>query len=147
MSTSSPSMSVSPLSCLTQCTSQTSSQSSSSLTSPLLGQRSRRDSSEKTSCLSSTPSPSTFPYQPIQAMVSKQTVPHPLPDRKLKDKGEKMMMMKCQRLTEDKLYEEIEISVPVLVFKRMVRSDGEQLHGERQIRETWTYRLKNIFIK
>ena len=80
-------------------------------------------------------------------MVSNQTVPHPLPDRKLKDKGEKMMMMKCQRLTEDKLYEEIEISVPVLVFKRMVRSDGDQLHQQRQIRETWTYRLKNIFVK
>ena len=147
MSTSSPSMSGSPLSCLTQCTRQTSSQSSSSLTSPLLGQRSRRDSSEKTSCLSSPPSPSPFPYQPIQAMISNQTPPLPLPDKKLKDKGEKMMMMKCQRLTEDKLYEEIEISVPVLVFKRMVRSDGDQLLEQRQIRETWTYRLKNIFIK
>jgi hypothetical protein len=29
----------------------------------------------------------------------------------------------------------------------MVRSDGDQLHQQRQIRETWTYRLKNIFIK
>ena len=81
-------------------------------------------------------------------MISNQTLPLPLPDKKLKDKGEKMMM-NYQRLTEDKLYEEIEISGPVLVFKRMVRSNGEQLHQQkqRQIRETWTGRIKDMFVK
>ena len=125
-------MVVSPLSCLTQCARQSSLQSSSSLSSPLLGQRSRtamRDKSETISCFSASS------YSDSQAMVSHPSLGGsssvkdskmaniPAPVRKINDKDEKMMMMKCQRLREDKTCEEIEICVPVRIFKRMVMDD------------------------
>ena len=153
-------MMVSPLSCLTQCARQSSLQSSSSLSSPLLGQRSRtamRDKSETISCFS------TSSYSDSQAMVShpslggsssrkdtKMTNISP-PARKVKDKEEKMMMMKCQRLKEDKTCEEIEIFLPVRIFKRMVKDDGEDAvgHGDPHDhhRVTWPNKIRNIFVK
>jgi len=78
-------------------------------------------------------------------MANMQTPPLP---RKWKDKGEKMMIMKCQTLTADKTYEEIEIEVPVLIFNRISRHSGKE--GNRKVTKednTFSKRIKNIFVK
>eukprot|EP00092_Neocalanus_flemingeri_P036946 GFUD01040221.1.p1 GENE.GFUD01040221.1~~GFUD01040221.1.p1 ORF type:complete len:169 (-),score=51.82 GFUD01040221.1:53-559(-) len=165
--TSTPSMLVSPLSCLTVCTGQSFSQSSSALSSPLLGQSKRahmRDSSDRMlGCLSypsSSPSSSfspsssqilkspisSFPNQSSDsAVTSNLQLPHP--PRKCKDKGEKMMVMKCQRLTAEKTYEEIDIEVPVLIFNRMVKQNGTTNTGEEEMEKTFSKRIKDIFVR
>merc|ERR1739842_74764 len=63
----------------------------------------------KSSTLSSTKSDSS--------MLSVSTTKTPKTNRKSpeKEKGEKMVLIKCQRLTADKTYEEVEIEVPVPV--------------------------------
>jgi len=67
----------------------------------------------KSSTLSSTKSDSS--------MLSVSTTKTPKTNRKTpeKDKGEKMVIIKCQRLTADKTYEEVEIEVPVPVYETM----------------------------
>jgi len=67
----------------------------------------------KSSTLSSTKSDSS--------MLSVSTTKTPKTNRKSpeKEKGEKMVLIKCQRLTADKTYEEVEIEVPVPVYETM----------------------------
>ena len=54
-------------------------------------------------------------------MLSVSTTKTPKTNRKSpeKEKGEKMVLIKCQRLTADKTYEEVEIEVPVPVYETM----------------------------
>jgi len=120
--------------------------SSASLSSPLLGHGARKDTketSEVTSCFPALPcreSQAIAPSQNCSSSSAKNAKNLSQPQiTKEKEKGEKMMMMKCQRMREDKSCEEVEILVPVRIYKKMVRVDGTQP------RQAWHCRMKNIF--
>ena len=64
------------------------------------------------------------------------------------EKGEKMIVMKCQRLRADKTYEEIEIEVPVDIFNKMVTHNNKSKDPPRDNNDlSMTRKLRNIFIR
>ena len=136
---------VSSLSCFNKCAMQSSSywSSSASLSSPLLEHRARKytiETSEVTNCFPTFPcrkSQEIFPSQKISSSAKNTKIPS---EPQTTHAKEKMMMMKCQRMREDKSCEEVEIMVPVKIYKKMVRVEGPQP------RKAWHCRMKNIFI-
>ena len=53
--------------------------------------------------------------------------------------AEKTITIKCQRLTADKMYEEVEIEVPGPVYKNLQGAEGER-------KDVWT-RIKGLFTR
>jgi len=68
------------------------------------------------------------------------------------EKGEKMITIKCQRLTADKTYEEVEIEVPAPVYETLQGREGEANRGRERrgaggLAETLGTRIKCLFSK
>merc|ERR1719317_1136952 len=91
-----------------------------------IGSLSSMSMRSKSSTLSSTKSDTSM--QSVQSPksnnpISITTAKTPKNNRKTpekeKEKGEKMITIKCQRLTADKIYEEVEIEVPAPIYKTM----------------------------
>jgi hypothetical protein len=59
----------------------------------------------------------------------------------------KMIRIKCQRLTEDKIYEEVEIEVPAPVYETMQACNTEPLTKDKRKKESLGSKLKNLFIR
>merc|ERR1711973_1055125 len=156
-------MSSSSISCLAS-SDQSSISSSSSLSSPLLGPSQPR-SSQSTECqlrLGCLPSSSTSSIALsrgcIRSSTSNEKIHHNEnsstatgKSKKCKDKSssgqclEKMVIMKCQRLTPDKNYEEIEIEVPADIFNRIITTDKR--NTENSTVHSFSRKLRNIFIR
>ena len=59
----------------------------------------------------------------------------------------KMIRIKCQRLTEDKIYEEVEVEVPAPVYETMQACNTEPGTREKRKKESLGSKLKNLFIR
>ena len=64
----------------------------------------------------------------------------------------KMITIKCQRLTADKTYEEVEIEVPAPVYETLQGREGEASRGRERrgaggLAETLGTRIKCLFSK
>jgi hypothetical protein len=60
----------------------------------------------------------------------------------------KMIRIKCQRLTEDKIYEEVEIEVPAPVYETMQACNTEPSNSkDKRKKESLGSKLKNLFIR
>ena len=107
-------------------------QSQESPNSPILNPRSKMGSlssmsmRSKSSTLSSTRSDTSMKSvqsaksnNPISITTAKTPKNNRKAPEKEKEKGEKMITIKCQRLTADKIYEEVEIEVPAPIYKTM----------------------------
>ena len=90
----------------------------------------------KSSTLSSTRSDSSMQSVKRESVVSVKSPPINITtcktpkssrkaDKTKEEKGEKMITIKCQRLTADKTYEEVEIEVPAPVYETMQGGGGE----------------------
>ena len=55
-----------------------------------------------------------------------------------------MIKIKCQRLTVDKIYEEVEIEVPAPVFETMQAANEPAFEKKK---ESLGSKLKNLFIR
>merc|ERR1712083_224695 len=94
----------------------------------------------KSSTLSSTKSDSSMKSiqsAKVNQTISITTVKTPKSVRKEVEKenvkGEKMVTIKCQRLTADKTYEEVEIEVPESVYQTMqTKSDADSVASKHQ---------------
>ena len=90
-----------------------------------------------------------------QAPISIVTNPAKTPKTSRKTtQGEKMITIKCQRLTADKTYEEVEIEVPAPVYETLQGREGELQGRGRERRtgggglaETLGTRIKCLFSK
>eukprot|EP00090_Calanus_glacialis_P006791 TRINITY_DN15292_c0_g1_i1.p1 TRINITY_DN15292_c0_g1~~TRINITY_DN15292_c0_g1_i1.p1 ORF type:complete len:431 (-),score=45.09 TRINITY_DN15292_c0_g1_i1:295-1587(-) len=137
-------------------------QSQESPNSPILNPRSKMGSlssmsmRSKSSTLSSTRSDSSM--QSVQSPknnnpISITTTKTPKNNRKVpekeKDKGEKMITIKCQRLTADKTYEEVEIEVPAPIYETMQNYTDNGSVASRQLREKRGFgtKIKCLFSK
>ena len=107
-------------------------QSQESPNSPILNPRSKMGSlssmsmRSKSSTLSSTRSDTSMKSvqsaksnNPISITTAKTPKNNRKAPEKEKEKGEKMITIKCQRLTADKTYEEVEIEVPAPIYETM----------------------------
>ena len=114
----------------------------------------------KSSTLSSTRSDSsmqsvkrdlTTKQAPISIVTNSAKTPKT--SRKASEKGaEKMITIKCQRLTADKTYEEVEIEVPAPVYETLQGREGEANRGRERrgaggLAETLGTRIKCLFSK
>ena len=114
----------------------------------------------KSSTLSSTRSDSSM--QSVKRDVTTKQAPisivtnsakTPKTSRKAGEKGaEKMITIKCQRLTADKTYEEVEIEVPAPVYETLQGREGEASRGRERrgaggLAETLGTRIKCLFSK
>jgi len=59
---------------------------------------------------------------------------------------EKMIKIRCQRLNEDKIYEEVEIEVPAPIYETL-QACNEPSSMERKKKETLGSKLKNLFLR
>ena len=88
-----------------------------------------------------------------QAPISIVTNPAKTPKTSRKTTGEKMITIKCQRLTADKMYEEVEIEVPAPVYETLQGREGEAGRGRERrtggggLAETLGTRIKCLFSK
>merc|ERR1711970_1276581 len=96
----------------------------------------------KSSTLSSTRSDSSM--QSVQTPKNNRKAPE-----KEKEKGEKMITIKCQRLTADKTYEEVEIEVPAPIYETMQNYTDNGSVSSRQLREKRGFgtKIKCLFSK
>jgi len=123
-------------------------QSQESQNSPILTPHSKMGSlssmslRSKSSTLSSTRSDTSM--KSVQSAksnnpISITTIKTPKNNRKApekeKEKGEKMITIKCQRLTADKIYEEVEIEVPAPIYKTMQNYTDNGSVSSTQLRE------------
>jgi len=137
-------------------------QSQESPNSPILNPRSKMGSlssmsmRSKSSTLSSTKSDTSM--QSVQSPknnnpISITTTKTPKNNRKApereKEKGEKMITIKCQRLTADKTYEEVEIEVPAPIYETMQNYTDNRSVSSRQLREKRGFgtKIKCLFSK
>lgn len=137
-------------------------QSQESPNSPILNPRSKMGSlssmsmRSKSSTLSSTKSDTSM--QSVQSPknnnpISITTTKTPKNNRKApekeKEKGEKMITIKCQRLTADKTYEEVEIEVPAPIYETMQNYTDNGSVSSRQLREKRGFgtKIKCLFSK
>lgn len=96
----------------------------------------------KSSTLSSTKSDTS--------MLSVSTTKTPRASRRFPEKDrEKMITIKCQRLTADKTYEEVEIEVPAPVYENMqAYGDHSSMQARNnKERKTLGNKLKSLFAK
>merc|ERR1712013_104742 len=100
--------------------------------SPILNPRSKMGSLSSTSMRSVQSAKNNNP-------ISITTIKTPKNNRKApekeKEKGEKMITIKCQRLTADKIYEEVEIEVPAPIYKTMQNYTDNGSVSSTQLRE------------
>jgi len=137
-------------------------QSQESPNSPILNQRSKMGSlssmsmRSKSSTLSSTRSDSSMQSvnspknnKPISITTTKTPKNNRKAPEKEKEKGEKMITIKCQRLTADKTYEEVEIEVPAPVYETMQSYTDNGSVSSRQLREKRGFgtKIKCLFSK
>jgi len=137
-------------------------QSQESPNSPILNPRSKMGSlssmsmRSKSSTLSSTRSDSSMHSvhspknnNPISITTTKTPKNNRKTPDKEKDKGEKMITIKCQRLTADKTYEEVEIEVPAPVYETMQNYTDNGSVSSRQLREKRGFgtKIKCLFSK
>jgi small GTP-binding protein len=104
------------------------------------------------SSLNSTRSTISIPRSPPPAMRSRRNSMSLRAARSSKTAsaamGEpKMIRIKCQRLTEDKIYEEVEIEVPAPVYETMQACNTEPAAREKKRKESLGSKLKNLFIR
>merc|ERR1719150_3447181 len=70
-----------------------------------------------------------------QAPISIVTNPAKTPKTSRKTtQGEKMITIKCRRLTADKMYEEVEIEVPAPVYETLQGREGDSIGRGRERR-------------
>merc|ERR1719221_2145937 len=85
-----------------------------------------------------------------QAPISIVTNPAKTPKTSRKTtQGEKMITIKCQRLTADKMYEEVEIEVPAPIYETMQNYTDNGSVSSRQLREKRGFgtKIKCLFSK
>ena len=106
------------------------------------------------SSLNSTRSTISIPRSPPPAMrnrrnsMSLRARSHKTASTAIGGSGEpKMIRIKCQRLTEDKIYEEVEIEVPAPVYETMQACNTEPGTREKRKKESLGSMLKNLFIR
>ena len=106
------------------------------------------------SSLNSTRSTISIPRSPPPAMRSRRNSmslrarSHKTASTVIGNGGEpKMIRIKCQRLTEDKIYEEVEIEVPAPVYETMQACNTDPANRERKKKESLGSKLKNLFIR
>merc|ERR1712013_656207 len=121
-----------------------------------MGSLSSMSMRSKSSTLSSTKSDTSM--QSVQSAksnnpISITTIKTPKNNRKApekeKEKGEKMITIKCQRLTADKTYEEVEIEVPAPIYETMQNHTDNGSVSSRQLREKRGFgtKIKCLFSK
>ena len=122
-------------------------QSEGSPRSPILNSRSKMGSlssmsmRSKSSTLSSTKSDASMhsvtnnTKAPIISITTKTPKQNRKTPEKDKTKTEKMITIKCQRLTADRTYEEVEIEVPAPVYETMQNYTENGSNLSRQTRE------------
>merc|ERR1712233_143649 len=137
-------------------------QSQESTNSPVESRRSKMGSlssmsmRSKSSTLSSTKSDTSM--QSVHSSknnnpVSISTTKTPKNNRKAaekeKEKGEKMITIKCQRLTADKTYEEVDIEVPEPIYETMQSYTDNSSVSSRQLSEKRGFgtKIKCLFSK
>eukprot|EP00092_Neocalanus_flemingeri_P031390 GFUD01034094.1.p1 GENE.GFUD01034094.1~~GFUD01034094.1.p1 ORF type:complete len:431 (-),score=73.68 GFUD01034094.1:103-1395(-) len=137
-------------------------QSQESSNSPILTQHSKLGSlssmsmRSKSSTLSSTRSDSSMQSvhspknnTPIYINTTKTPKNSKKAPEKDKEKGEKMITIKCQRLAADKTYEEVEIEVPAPVYETMQNYTDNGSTSSRLVRGKWGFgnKIKCLFSK
>ena len=67
------------------------------------------------------------------------------------EQAEKVVTIKCMRLTREKNYEEIEIELPEAVFDNLEEEEEEELKekikDDEEIKTGWSMKLKGLFAK
>ena len=58
-----------------------------------------------------------------------------------------MITIRCQRLTIDKIYEEVEIEVPAPIFETLQACNEASGKVEVNKRQSFRTKLKNLFVK
>jgi small GTP-binding protein len=107
------------------------------------------------SSLNSTRSTLSIPRSPPPAVRSRRNSmslrarSHKTASMAIGGNGEpKMIRIKCQRLTEDKIYEEVEIEVPAPVYETMQACNTEPSNNkDKRKKESLGSKLKNLFIR
>ena len=109
--------------------------------SSLSFQRNASLSSSVSSSLNSTRSSTlSIPRSPVRNRRNSMSL------RAKPSAAEKMIKIKCQRLTVDKIYEEVEIEVPAPIFETL-RACNESPNHETKKKESLGSKLKNLFIR
>merc|ERR1719435_391494 len=87
--------------------------------------------------------------KPISITTTKTPKNNRKAPEKEKEKGEKMITIKCQRLTADKTYEEVEIEVPAPIYETMQNYTDNGSVSSRQLREKRGFgtKIKCLFSK
>lgn len=96
-------------------------------------------SSLASSLNSSRSSTLSIPRSPVRSRRNSMSL------RAKPNAAEKMIKIKCQRLTIDKIYEEVEIEVPAPIFETL-RAGNDRTGGEKK-KESLGAKLKNLFIR
>ena len=108
-----------------------------------LHQRNASLSSSLSSSLNSTRSSTlSIPRSPVRNRRNSMSL-RSRPN-KASNQPERMIKIKCQRLTVDKIYEEVEIEVPAPVFETMQAANEPTFEKKK---ESLGSKLKNLFIR
>lgn len=108
--------------------------------SSLSFQRNASLSSSLSSSLNSTRSTLSIPRSPVRNRRNSMSL------RAKPNTAEKMIKIKCQRLTVDKIYEEVEIEVPAPIFETL-QACNDTSNSEKKKKESLGSKLKNLFIR
>jgi len=137
-------------------------QSQESTNSPVESRRSKMGSlssmsmRSKSSTLSSTKSDTSMQSvhspknnNPVSITTTKTPKNNRKSQEKEKEKSEKMITIKCQRLTADKTYEEVEIEVPAPIYETMQNYTDNGSVSSRQFTEKRGFgsKIKCLFSK
>ncbi len=99
-------------------------------------------SSSVSSSLNSTRSTLSIPRSPVRNRRNSMS----LRAKPSSQNSDRMIKIKCQRLTVDKIYEEVEIEVPAPIFETL-QACNEPGMGEKKKKDSLSAKLKNLFIR
>jgi len=102
-------------------------------------------SSSVSSSLNSTRSTLSIPRSPVRNRRNSMSL-RARSSKSSSEQSNKMIKIKCQRLTVDKIYEEVEIEVPAPIFETL-QACNEPGCGEKKKKDSLTSKFKNLFIR